>query len=195
MTSLHSLLGKTAGVITFVAFVPYIFQMVRGRNRPNRATWIIWTVVGFNFLVSYRDLGATDTLWVSIGNFVAFFFVMALSFRYGEGGWTLFDKFCLAGAALGMGIWWFLNAPLLALWVSIVVDLFGAFPTLRKSWRDPEGEDFLSWVLFLVSNTVNLFAISDWTLAQASYPVYFFFISLLQATILGLGRLYRGRQP
>ena len=118
---------------------------------------------------------------------------MALSFRYGEGGWTLFDKFCLAGAGLGMGIWWFLDAPLLALWVSIVVDLFGAFPTLRKSWVDPESEDFLSWVLFLVSNTVNLFAISEWNLAQASYPVYFFFISLLQATILGVGR-YRFRK-
>lgn len=183
-----------AGVITFVAFVPYILQMVRGSNRPNRATWIIWTVVGFNFLVSYRDLGATDTLWVSIGNFVAFFFVMALSFRYGVGGWTRFDKFCLAGAGVGIAIWWFLNAPLLALWVGIVVDFLGALPTLRKSYRNPESEDFLSWVLFLVSNTVNLFAISDWTLAQASYPVYFFFISLLQATILGLGRLYRGRQ-
>ncbi len=188
MNSFHAFFGKIAGITTFVAFIPYIFQMIKGRNRPNRATWIIWTVVGFNFLASYHDLGATDTLWVSIGNLCAFFFVMVLSFRYGVGGWSLFDKVCLLGAGLGMAIWGLLHAPLLALWVSIVVDFLGALPTIRKSYQDPESEDFLSWILFLLANTLNLFAISSWNLAQASYPIYFFFISLLQATILGVGR-------
>ncbi len=188
MSSLPTILGKLAGLTTFIAFIPYVIQMIRGRNRPNRATWIIWTIVGFNFLVSYHDLGATDTLWVSVGNFCAFFFVMVLSFRYGEGGWSLFDKGCLLGAGVGMGIWYFMHSPLLALWVSIIVDLLGAFPTLRKSYHDPMSEDFLSWILFLVANTLNLFAITTWNLAQAPYPIYFFFISLTQVSILGMRR-------
>nr|MBI3540879.1 hypothetical protein [Deltaproteobacteria bacterium] len=184
MLTHHALFGRTAGIVTFVAFIPYVIQMLRGRNRPNRATWIIWTVVGFNFLVTYHDLGATDALWVTIGNLSAFFIVMLLSFRYGEGGWTLFDKACLAGAGLGMLVWWHFHSSLLALWISIVVDFLGALPTLWKSYKDPESEDFLSWTLFLTANTLNLFAVDQWNFSQSPYPVYFFFISALEVSIL-----------
>jgi len=58
----HSLLGKIAGALSFLAFVPYVLATLRGKTRPNRATWIIWSAVGVTLLASYAVAGARETL-------------------------------------------------------------------------------------------------------------------------------------
>ena len=113
--SLQHILGISAGILSFLAFVPYIIATLRGSNRPNRATWIIWAVLGFILLGSYKAAGATDTLWLTVGNVVAFSAVVLISFKYGEGGWKLLDISCLTLAALGIFLWWYYSSPLLAL--------------------------------------------------------------------------------
>ena len=58
----HSLLGKIAVALSFLAFVPYVLATLRGKTRPNRATWIIWSAVGVTLLASYAVAGARETL-------------------------------------------------------------------------------------------------------------------------------------
>lgn len=183
MLSISMIAGRIAGIVTFIAFIPYVIATLRKQIRPNRATWIIWTLVGFTFVVAYRDLGATDSLWVAIGNLCAFFFVMALAIPYGEGGWTRLDRVCLISAVVGFGIWWLMESPLLAMLVSIGVDFLGAIPTLIKTYKNPKSENKTAWVLFLVANTINLFSLSEWSFALAAFPVYFFAISLTQVLL------------
>lgn len=181
---LHSFAGKTAGILSFIGFIPYFISAIRGKNRPNRATWIIWAVVGCIFLASYKSAGATDALWLSLANVIAFGSIVLISFKYGEGGWASFDIACLLGAAFGLFLWWYFSSPLPALYISILIDFIGALPTIKKSYVDPAGEDRLSWILFWIANTVNLFAVQEWNLAMAAYPIYLFFISGLLALIL-----------
>src|SRR5512134_3661769 len=107
----YELIGKIAGALSFLAFVPYIASTLRGKTRPNRATWIIWTAVGVSLLTSYAAAGAKETLWLSVANLVAFVFVLILSVKYGEGGWTPFDAACLFGAAFGFLLWWWFDSP------------------------------------------------------------------------------------
>jgi len=179
-----ALVGKIAGALSFSAFIPYIVSTLRGINRPNRATWIIWTAVGISILLSYSAAGAKETVWVAAANLAAFGLVLILSFKYGEGGWNLFDAVCLGGAAFGFALWWWFQSPLPTLYSGIFVDLIGALPTLRKSYYDPKSEDLLAWVLFFVANALNLLAIREWNLAIASYPVYMSFITFLVMAIL-----------
>ncbi len=180
----HSFMGITAGFLSFIAFIPYILSTLKGKNRPNRATWIIWTIVGVILLFSYKAAGATDALWVSIANVLAFGMVLSLSFKYGEGGWNSFDLLCLTGAAIGLFLWWYFSSPLPALYMSILVDLIGAIPTFKKSYLDPAGENLLSWILFWIANTLNLFAVQEWNMAMATYPIYLFLLTGALALIL-----------
>ncbi|MDO8519474.1 MAG: hypothetical protein Q7T11_04865, partial [Deltaproteobacteria bacterium] len=87
------------------------------------------------------------------------------------------DALCLSAAGIGLLLWWVFNSPLPALYLSMAIDFVGALPTLKKSYLDPQSEDRLTWILFWAANTLNLFAIQQWTLAMAAYPLYLFFIS------------------
>jgi hypothetical protein len=176
--------GLIAGAISLAAFVPYIITSVRGKTRPNRATWFIWSVLGLILLASYYAVGARDTIWLMVGNQIGFFATLAVSMRYGEGGWTKLDKGCIVGAGLGLVAWLVFNSPLMALIMSIIMDFIGGIPTIRKAYHDPGSENRMTWFLFSAGNVFNLIAIgNDWTIPIAGYPVYMFLISSL---ILGI---------
>jgi len=188
LSDLHTLAGIIAGVLSLLAFVPYVLSTLRGKNRPNRATWIIWTAVGVSLLASYAAAGARETVWVAAANLLAFFAVLALSLKYGEGGWTTFDIACLLGAAFGFALWWWFDSPLPTLFSGLFIDLVGALPTVKKAWSNPESEDLLAWILFCVANAINLLAIREWSVVVASYPVYMVFITLVLVAILIMRR-------
>lgn len=177
MYNLHAVAGISAGVLALIGFIPYIVATLKGKNRPNRATWIIWAVVSVILLFSYKSAGATFALWTSVANCIAFGAVLLLLFKYGEGGWNLFDAICLGAAGFALLLWWFFKSPLPALYLSILIDLIGALPTLKKAAQDPQSENRLTWILFWAANTLNLFAVHKWNMAMAAYPVYLFFIS------------------
>ncbi|MEW6035722.1 MAG: hypothetical protein AB1529_03860 [Candidatus Micrarchaeota archaeon] len=178
------MLGLIAGAIGFLAFAPYIKSILAKKTTPNRATWLIWAVLGIIIAASYYSAGARESAWVPIAYAVGLVFVAGLSLRYGEGGWTPLDLFCLAGAAIGLLLWALTSEPLFALYLTIAVDALGGVPTLKKAHERPESEDRLTWLMFLAANTLNLFAIGEWTVAIASYPVYVFILSLAMSALL-----------
>lgn len=184
MQNFHFIMGLSAGLLSLLAFIPYALAMLGGTNRPNRATWIIWMVLGFILLGSYQAAGATHALWLSVANAMAFSVIVILSFKYGEGGWSIFDLSCLAAALLGVGMWWYFSSPLLALYLSVVIDFVGALPTIKKSFENPRSENFSAWLMFWLANSLNLFAVEKWSLAMGLYPAYMFGITGLVTIIL-----------
>ncbi len=177
-------LGQIAGLAGFLAFVPYIFDTLNHRTKPNKATWIIWAALGAIIAASYWSAGARDTAWVPIGYAVGILAVAALSLRYGDEGWTALDWACLLGAGAGLALWQLTNEPVFALYLTTSVDAVGAVPTIAKTWRKPESESRAAWALFLLANSLNLLAIREWTLAMAIYPAYVFILSLVMNALI-----------
>lgn len=184
MFDFTAITGKVAGIISLAAFVPYIVAIFRRETKPNRATWLIWTVVGFMLAISYYSSGAKHTIWVPVSYLIGPFITALLSIKYGEGGWTRFDRYCLLGAGASLVLWWMFNSPLVALLINIFIDLLGSLPTIKKAYHEPEKEDRLAWALFFIGNIVNLFAVGIWTFAIAVYPVYMFLGSSLIAALV-----------
>ena len=110
--------------------------------------------------------------------------VAGLSFKYGERGWSLLDKLSVIGAGAGLMLWALTSDPVLAYYLTTCVDAMGAIPTIQKAWARPETEDRLTWSLFLLSNIINLFAIRQWTLTIALYPVYVVMLSTTMSLVL-----------
>jgi hypothetical protein len=67
---------------------------------------------------------------------------------------------------------------------NLVIDLLGALPTLRTAYHDPEAESLLSWMVFLLADTLNLCAIGSWSLAASLYPVHLFILAAVLVTLL-----------
>ena len=168
--------------------MPYWWAIWQGRTRPNRATWWIWTIVGIVIALSYQATGASSTLWVPIAYVIGPSGTALLAIKFGEGGWTKFDRTCLLGAAIGLILWGVYRSPYLTLGINIAIDCLGALPTIRKSVQDPYSEDLLAWGLFGLGSIVNLLAIDRWAW-HVVYPIYIFL-----ATMAICGCLWHGRR-
>ncbi len=170
--SFEGIIGGIAGGLSFVAFLLYYVSIFRWETRPNRATWIILTVVGVLIASSYYASGARETMWIPLSYVLGPFIAAILSIKYGEGGWNRFDIVCLIGCLVSVVFWGLTDEPLIALFINIVIDFFGILPTLKKSYLDPLSEGKLAWSVTTVSNFLNIFAVGTWSFALGAYPVY-----------------------
>lgn len=169
------LAGKAAGVMSVVAYAPYIVAILGGKTKPNRATWFIWTFVSFIMLISYYLSGARNTIWLPLGYAIGSSVVAFLSIRYGEGGWTILDRSCLVGAGISIVIGLLLKSPQVVLFTNILNDFFGMLPTIKKSYLRPQHENKFAWVIFFAGSVLNIIAIENWNFSIATYPVFLFF--------------------
>jgi hypothetical protein len=166
--------GVVAGLVTLAGFVPYILSIRRGEAKPNRATWWIWTIACGALFASYYASGERSALWVPLSYVLGPLIIGALSLKHGEGGWTKFDLGCVGASVLGLLAWGLSGSPLVALVANMGVDLAGAMPTIRKTYRNPTSESSTAWTFFFVGSALNLFAVETWASAASMLPIYFF---------------------
>ena len=194
LVDLYSTLGIVAGIIGFIGFLPYALDTLNRKITPNKATWLIWAVLGIIIASSYYASGVRDTIWTPIAYAIGIVIVALLSLKYGEEGWTTLDKACLIGAAAGLVLWWYTSEPALAYGITTLVDAIGAIPTIEKAYARPESERNIAWLFFLLANSFNLLAIRQWDLTVALYPVYVFILSSAMSTLVFFPRKNRNKK-
>lgn len=190
--NVHQLFGEISGVIAILAFIPYVASILRGETKPNRASWVIWTVLGVILLASYHASGATTTIWIPIVYAILPLFVLGLSFKYGVGGYNYLDVVCLFGAAVGLLLWKITRVPEFALYLNILVDSFGFIPTYKKAYLQPESESLSAWIIGASATLLNLLAINKWQLNIALYPLYLACFNAVMPTLLTIRRRQLG---
>ncbi len=168
----HEVIGVVAGVIALLGAVPYVLDTLAGRTRPNRATWLVYVVIGSCVVASSYAAGGRWSLLVPVAYVIGPIAILIASIRHGEGGWTRFDRFCLGGAAVGMLAWLGSGDPRVGVWLHTAVDALGTAPTLLKSWRDPQHENRRAWTIYAVAALLNLGAIQQWTAGEAVFAVW-----------------------
>ena len=174
----YETLGIVAGVLAIVGYVPYIISILLGKTKPNRASWFIWALVGGLLAVSYIAEGDRNTIWLPISYFLGPLIVALLSLRYGYTTWTKIDTICIVAALISVIPWMLSHNAMFTLIINVLIDMMGAVPTIIKTHREPDTEDFTAWLIFFVANTLQVFAISEWGLA-ALYPLYLFVLAAM----------------
>ena len=111
-------------------------------------------------------------MWLALAYALCPLITALVSLKYGEGGWTHFDRACLGVAGLSAMLWWLCHSPLVALLINLFIDFVGLLPTMRKSFLNPKSEDRAAWTLGFAASAINLFAIEEWKFAIAVYPIY-----------------------
>jgi hypothetical protein len=171
MPEYRELAGMIGGGIFFAAFVPYFIDILRGRTKPQRATWIIWTILGVLILLSYKSVGAQNTIWVAIAGALCPAVILVLSIWRGVGGSSKLDIAGLVGAAIGITAWWLTTSPFVGLVMFMLTDQVASVPTMVKLWHEPESESLPAWLLWLLSSIFQLFALEGWDLQVSIYPL------------------------
>lgn len=189
----YETIGIIAGILALAGYIPYIYSIIAGQTRPNRATWFIWTIVGGLLAFSYIAEGDQHSIWLPLGYFFGPLIVAILSLRYGYAEWTRLDTICIVAAIISIIPWVLSDNATMTLVINVIIDSTGAIPTLVKTYREPETEDLTAWLIFFIANTLQLFAISMWNLA-ALYPIYLFFLAAAMVLFICKGKFTK-KQP
>lgn len=184
--------GALAGVITFIAFIFYGYDTLKGISSPNPATWVVWWVEGVLILSSSWEGGARETLIPTVVAQIGFSVMVLLLWKYGA-KWSVLDKRCLVAALLSVIPWIITNDPVWTLMITLAIDLLGAWPTWKKAYHDPSSEGALpgkiAWALFALASIVNVFAINNlWDPYVAVYPFQITVVTVTMTVLVWLPR-------
>ncbi len=152
----------------------YIRDTIRGKTKPNRVTWLLWSVVP---LIAVSAAISDGVGWAVLPVFMAGFgpfLVFISSFINPQSFWKLgkFDYACGAFSVLALALWWITKEPLLAIILSIAADSFAAMPTLVKTWKYPDTEMILPYIFGIFNALTCFFALKTFSATELAFPIY-----------------------
>jgi hypothetical protein len=180
--------GVLAGGVSVVDSVPYVRDILRGRTRPYRATWGVWTTVGIIAFVAQVADGASWSLLMVGVQAAGMTLVFGLSISRGTGRLGLVDVALIAIAAGGIVGWYASSRPLFATVCVVIADLAGVVLMLPKTWRDPGSETPSSFVLAGVAGVLGTVAVGAVDASLLLYPGYFGAVNAGLAGVIVLRR-------
>lgn len=184
--------GLASGLLYILAFFPYIRDILQLKTKPQRASWLIWSVLVSVAFFSQLAKGATDSLWVTGVGAIGVILVFFLSLKFGVGGLGKRDTVALAGAAAGLVLWYFTGEAATALFIVIGVNGIGVLLTVLKAYQDPGSETMVAWALGGIAGVFAMLAVGKIDLVLLSYPIYISLANFSVAAAIVLGRKRSG---
>ena len=169
-----SVLGFIAGLFLISGYFPYIYEIIKNKTVPNRASWFIWSLSTAILFFGVDQTGTNEAIWVPIADALGAFIIFVLSIPKGVGGWKKSDRISLAVCFASLLIWWYTGNPLIALFMNLSVYISGYIPTIAKSIKNPKTESLSAWTLFFIGVILNLATViigNDTGFAVWLYPI------------------------
>lgn len=173
-------------VLSLIGVSRYIYQILKGRARPNRVSFFLWGLAPIIAFAAQIEAGvgiqSVQTLMAGLCPLLIF----AASFvnRRSINKLTTLDVVCGALSVLGLILWIITKEGVLAIFFSILADALAGVPTVVKSWRDPESESYLLYLFGSISATLTLLTIDNWVFEEYAFSLYLLLICLLLVVLV-----------
>lgn len=174
------MLGLLAGIIGVIGYAPYIRDILRGSTKPDRASWLIWTLEYAALFGAQLGVGAAESLWLVGLQLLGVVTICTLSYRYGVGGFDKKNTLVLVSVCVVLGIWYLTRSADLTIILLIAVEAVGVALTMRKVYKQPGSETLVMWALIAVAGVIGIAAVG----ASAAAILYVYPVALIA---MGLG--------
>lgn len=177
--------------INLLGGISYIKDTLSGKAKPNRVSWGLWFVVvmiAFSAEIS-QGVGIISLATFTVGFIPLLIFIA--SFMNKKAYWkiTKFDLLCGTFAVIGIILWQITKVGNLAIIFMIFADLMAGVPTIVKSYKFPETENWMEYFTSGICVTTALLALRNWSFAYFAFPLYIFFFNLIIFTFLFRSKL------
>ncbi|MFA6256614.1 MAG: hypothetical protein WC606_05590 [Candidatus Absconditabacterales bacterium] len=188
--SLYLQLGiKTILIICstmFALFSPifYTLSILKGESKPHRTTRFVVLSITFLSFASLLAQHNTVAIFLAGVSVLQSILIFILCIKYGMGGWAKTDIICLVIAGIGILVWKLTSNPVMGLLASILADFVGYLPALIKTYKFPETETWVFYILDVLAGLFTLLAITNFTYQETSYPIYILAINLVMVIFI-----------
>ena len=171
--------------IGLVAYIPYLIDMLKGKNKPHLYTWIsiflVTAVVAYIQVIGGAGVGAIPTIAGVVVDGIILFYC----FRFGTKDVVFMDKVCLAISITGVVSYAVLTSrPIVALVIVTMAEVISFIPTFRKTRNDPYSESLPSYYLLMLKISLILVALQKYNLLTASYSVTWLIVFTIFLTLV-----------
>jgi len=157
----------------------YIKDTLKGRTKPNRISWFLWSVSPLiAAFAAVSDGVGLASIPVFVSGLVPLL-VLAASFANKNSYWKLekSDYFCGLFSFLALLLWGITKEPTVAIVFALASDMFASYPTLVKSWKYPETETADAFSAGTFSALTSFTAIKTWNFSSIAFPAYLVIIN------------------
>lgn len=167
MQDVFAIVSLTLGI---TSGIPYVVDTLKGKVKPERISWLLWTLLGATYLVtSILEDGA---VLFQLGQLILPAVILVLSIKYGVGGKSRLDRYSLAVALLAFILLLVTGDALLSLALALTVDAIGAALTIRKVIIDPASESRVFWVMNFFAALFAMLSLDTFTIETVAFPIY-----------------------
>ncbi len=147
-------------------------------------TWLIWGITqGVATVGLWVGGGGIGAVALTLGT-ILILVVFIMSLFEGNKDVTRSDVVVLIIAFSAIGIWWFLDNPLIAILLVSAIDVLGYIPTFRKSYHHPWAETVSSWSLFVLTDIFAIIALHSYNFLTLSYLISISVINIVLVVFL-----------
>jgi hypothetical protein len=174
----------------------YLVNTVKGRVRPNRVTFLMWSFVPFIAFSAQiqQGVGIEALMTFSTGFLPLTVFIASFANKASEWKLTRFDVVCGILSLIGLVLWMITKVGNIAIFFSIVADALAAVPTVVKAWKYPETEIAWPWIATVSGVLLTLLTLSEFTFANCGFILYILAVNIVIYTLVRF-RLGRKLQP
>ncbi len=184
MSFMQDTLLILGSLITIFSTVPYIIDIIKGKTKPNIATWITWFLLTSVVTIAEFAAGEYRTAIFTTTAVIETVLVITLGLKHGHTHYSKFDTFSQIAALFSFILWAIFNTPLAAIFFSILIDSLGALPTIRHSWQAPNEETWQAFALAGLGSFIAIFSYHQFNWTSLSYSVYLIIANSLISSVI-----------
>lgn len=174
--------------------IGYFLDTLKGKVKPNRITWFIWALaplIAFTAQIQ-EGVGIHQSLLTFTVGFIPLL-ILGASFINKKAYWKIgkLDIVCGILSLVGLSLWQITGTGLIAIFFAILSDGLAAVPTVIKSFKFPETENYVLYFANAISAAITLLTVKVWNFETFGFPLYIF---LLTSTLAILIKFKIGRQ-
>lgn len=190
---LHSNFIIVGTLIGAVGSVAYLIDTVKGKVKPNRVSFLLWSIaplIAF-FAQITQGVGLEALMTLSTGFLPLTVFIASFVNKQAEWKLTKFDVICGILSIVGLVLWMITKVGNVAIFFSIVADGLAAIPTLVKAYKYPDTEIAWPWIATVIGVILTLLTLSTLTFANSGFILY---ILVVNTTIFSLVQFRLGER-
>ncbi|HTB48756.1 MAG TPA: hypothetical protein VK712_01600 [Verrucomicrobiae bacterium] len=176
-----------AALLPIAGSASYALDTLKTKTQPNRVSWLLWAIAP---LIAFTaELVQHTSFRVSLLTFAVGFgpvLVVIASFANRKAYWKLtrFDIFCGSVSVLALILWAVTGKGNVAIFFSILADLFAAIPTIIKSYHHPKSESAGAFVTSIIGAGITLLTIKIWTFSNWGFPLYIMLVTIIISALI-----------
>ncbi len=161
---MKEIIGVVAVVLTFLAYIPYYRDILKGKTRPHVYSWSLWGLLTILIVALQIKGGAGAATWITASAGLLCIGVVILSIKNGKKDITTSDTITAILSLIAIGVWLIAKQPVVSIIVAVLADMLAFFPTVRKSWSDPYAETLSLYITNALRFALAIFAVEHYTI-------------------------------